>query len=833
MFQFASKVRLGQRRLEESNALLCHAYAEHASTLVGGTSMGPLALFRTRRAFETDASGCLLVEGHVGSVTNVVYDADIKLVVSSSADASLRIWDVEPQAGAKMCIQTLRGHKGTVLGCMTHYGSMILSYSIDGSVMVWAVDPASRPFKYPVFVLSQRIQVTSSPKRSIPLPWVTAIDFAATRASVSGTLIVAHTDGAIDTYRAVRKRGSRAAALKVPYFEHDASWPFLHKQGAYVIKWVARDNIVFTLSFENVVKMIDISTGQVIVSQDHPHEKPFTSCAYNSSTEELYLIDESETVFVWFLNTRRALASFAFTHGPLTSISLTDAGHVRLTSPESAELWHVEHFERLVEHRGHTAPIGAMGGIVRTSSEGAAASGVGAKSESVDAADGLMQLLVTAGQDDLLIFWDVIDMHHHSQFKERTSEVTALAYDPSSDMLVTGHENGDMALWNIETGATIRVDAHSNTVTCLEVVNHSFSTSNTASKQFVISGSYDGTVAVWDIARIARTQKAVPRATFDAGIGEIYALVYSAEGELVIGGADPPLRIWAFDGSQCLSTLKLNAHTMPINALVRDGSVVISCADDMTIRVWDTRSHIWLRTIVDAHTAPITSLLMVPETPLLASADEVGVVSLWEYATTELSGGLAFVSAASSSHVDTLRREGDDRLAGASSFAAMASPLAVTPSTHALSRMKNPGRSGSARMASLSVGTATPLASFANDVGITDLAYIVQRREVAASTHNGTVVLIDINAVLDAFNGVDDTAAAAAVKQAAADTAAAALAALDDDAIAAAIEAHYTRDLSADDEPNPSNENSSDTATEPDWDALVALEEARKKPRAQ
>ncbi|KNC54213.1 uncharacterized protein AMSG_12309 [Thecamonas trahens ATCC 50062] len=136
-----------------------------------------------------------------------------------------------------------------------------------------------------------------------------------------------------------------------------------------------------------------------------------------------------------------------------------------------------------------------MGGIVRTSSEGAAASGVGAKSESVDAADGLMQLLVTAGQDDLLIFWDVIDMHHHSQFKERTSEVTALAYDPSSDMLVTGHENGDMALWNIETGATIRVDAHSNTVTCLEVVNHSFSTSNTASKQFVISGSYDGTVA--------------------------------------------------------------------------------------------------------------------------------------------------------------------------------------------------------------------------------------------------------------------------------------------------------------------------------------------------
>lgn len=86
----------------------------------------------------------LLIGAHKGSITSVLavttgskINAATGLVLSGSADASIKVWDVKLRVQeTHVCVQTLVGHTGTVTG-LVHRGQCILSSSTDCTIRIW------------------------------------------------------------------------------------------------------------------------------------------------------------------------------------------------------------------------------------------------------------------------------------------------------------------------------------------------------------------------------------------------------------------------------------------------------------------------------------------------------------------------------------------------------------------------------------------------------------------------------------------------------------------------------------------------------------------------
>ena len=100
----------------------------------------------------------LLVGTHKGSITSVLavsasskVNAAAGLVLSGSADSSIKVWDVKLRVQeTHVCVQTLVGHTGTVTS-LVHRGACILSSSTDCTVRIWKAVEGRSMLTYPWF----------------------------------------------------------------------------------------------------------------------------------------------------------------------------------------------------------------------------------------------------------------------------------------------------------------------------------------------------------------------------------------------------------------------------------------------------------------------------------------------------------------------------------------------------------------------------------------------------------------------------------------------------------------------------------------------------------
>ena len=100
----------------------------------------------------------LLIGSHKGSITSVLavsnssrIDAAAGLVLTGSADASIKIWDIKLRVQEMhVCVQTLVGHTGTITG-LVHKGQCVLSSSTDCSIRIWKAAEGRGMLAYPWF----------------------------------------------------------------------------------------------------------------------------------------------------------------------------------------------------------------------------------------------------------------------------------------------------------------------------------------------------------------------------------------------------------------------------------------------------------------------------------------------------------------------------------------------------------------------------------------------------------------------------------------------------------------------------------------------------------
>ncbi|MFJ3310891.1 trypsin-like peptidase domain-containing protein [Streptomyces sp. NPDC086549] len=138
------------------------------------------------------------------------------------------------------------------------------------------------------------------------------------------------------------------------------------------------------------------------------------------------------------------------------------------------------------------------------------------------------------------------------------------------------------------------------------------------------SGSYDGTVGLWDPA----TGRA--RATLTGDTGIAWSVAFSPDGHtLASGGDDGTVRLWDPATGRARATLTGHTGTAWSVAFSPDGHTLATGSDDGTVRLWDPATG-RARATLKGHTDVVRSVAFSPDGHTLASGSYDGTVRLWD-----------------------------------------------------------------------------------------------------------------------------------------------------------------------------------------------------------
>jgi hypothetical protein len=178
--------------------------------------------------------------------------------------------------------------------------------------------------------------------------------------------------------------------------------------------------------------------------------------------------------------------------------------------------------------------------------------------------------LVVVGADGIMLyFMDRLNEQPFHQVKDNIPMPVKVAVSPDGKLIATGHDDGQIILWDELTFFSIKLESHTKTITALV-----FSPDGNQ----LVSASEDGFVTVWDVSgAIARPAKILY--TLEGHVPYPLALAFSPDGKLLATAGGNPRQLGMLP-----ETVDTVANLGETHAKIRAQD------SDNLVRLWDAET---------------------------------------------------------------------------------------------------------------------------------------------------------------------------------------------------------------------------------------------------
>ncbi|MFP4322459.1 MAG: toll/interleukin-1 receptor domain-containing protein [Anaerolineales bacterium] len=266
------------------------------------------------------------------------------------------------------------------------------------------------------------------------------------------------------------------------------------------------------------------------------------------------------------------------------------------------------------------------------------------------------QTLISGGDDNRIIIWDVETAEWRRVLTEHTNDVIEIAYAPDGRTLASASGDETVIIWDAATGEPLRtLEAHTNSV--LDVVY-------APNGETLVSASAHNTIITWDVATgeplnilqdaynvrdvaYAPDGSALAWSSFygtifiiDTETGErlhtlaghtssVQDVIYAPDGRtLASASSDNRVIIWDTATGERLRSLQGHISQVLGVAYAPDGRTLASASSDNRVIIWDAATGEPLH-ILEGHTGPVQDVAYAPDGRSLASASYDNTVIIW------------------------------------------------------------------------------------------------------------------------------------------------------------------------------------------------------------
>ena len=234
------------------------------------------------------------------------------------------------------------------------------------------------------------------------------------------------------------------------------------------------------------------------------------------------------------------------------------------------------------------------------------------------------QTLVSVGADSTVKIWhtgalDLIDILH-----KHHGDVRCVAFTPDGKMLATGGHDRQILFWNLRDRQV------ENTLSLDDTAAHSMVLSQDG--KILITGSYRK-IKVWETSSTLNQKNLSDTQPIYTLMGHshiVSSLAMSADAKFLVSGSqDQTIRVWNLATGELVHTLKGHRDSVNTVALSPDEQIIASGSADKTIKLWHLQSGELLGTFA-GHANTVTALSFTASGEMLVSGSLDKTIKIWQ-----------------------------------------------------------------------------------------------------------------------------------------------------------------------------------------------------------
>lgn len=549
-------------------------HSANGNTLVSTSHDGSIKFWHIATGEYITGECIKTLQGHQDSVYNAVFTPDGKTLISSGADCTIRIWDIE----TRKCIKVLQGHTKGIWGLVliprsityqhnntdtdTDTGNIIIaSASDDQTVKLWDI------------VTSECIHTFTEHRE-----WVKKVAF-----NSQGILASCSLDQTIRLWDIQNKScigvldGCGHGIMSITFVDDNS-------------------NLLASCSVDGKVRLWDITTKKCIkILQGHTNS--VDNIVSNPQGTLLLSCGQDFSVRLWDIATGECIRTLKARHSWIGSVAYCP-------KPNHQEPNH----QKPNNHKPNNQKLNNQ-----------------KPNNSIPNQGKQTRLIASGSEDSIIRLWNLQTLDAKS-LRGHTQYIFAVEFSPNAQIVASGSADKTIRLWDVVTGKCIKVlQGHTGMVTGLAFspIPSGLIESQAEGGYLLASCSYDRSVRLWN---------PVTGELLDT-LPEHYAMSvdFSPDGKsIVVGTFDDTVRIWDLEAKECRQSFKGHSILAWQVAFHPQGNILATASSaDMSIRLWDITTAECIN-VFTGHQNWILDLTFSPDGNLLASCSSDATIKLWD-----------------------------------------------------------------------------------------------------------------------------------------------------------------------------------------------------------